>query len=272
MAKFKQTLAMSELAKLHVERLAAIEAASEPVYAIPSEYPAGYHVKPHSHTRVQFVYARAGVMMVSSIQGRWMVPPQHALWIPAGLVHTVDMLGDVTMSSAYVAPSALADPPTVVRVVAVSDLARALIIEAVAPLDAKSGRRDLVMALLLDEVLRLPDRPLGLPFPSDTRLAALCRGFMETPSARLIIDDWAEQLAMSRRAFTRFFRKETGISLSTWRQQAAVFTALPRLAGGETVTAVALDLGYDSVAAFTTMFRRMMGAAPRAYFKAPEQY
>ncbi|CDM57709.1 MULTISPECIES: AraC family transcriptional regulator [Rhizobium] len=274
MTKSGQRLAVSELAKLHVERLAAIEAASEPVYAIPSEYPAGYHVKPHRHSRAQFVYARAGVVMVSSVQGRWMVPPQHALWIPAGLVHMVDMLGDVTMLSAYVAPNALADPPTAIRVVALTDLARALIIEAAAsPSGATSGRHDLVMALLLEEVLRLPDRPLGLPFPSDARLAALCRGFIENPSARLLIDDWAERLAMSRRAFTRFFRKETGISLSTWRQQAAVFTALPRLAAGEAVTAVAIDLGYDSVAAFTTMFRRMLGAAPRAYFKAPpEQY
>ena len=99
MVKSKQSLATSELAKLHVERLAAIEAASEPVYAIPSEYPAGYHVEPHSHSRAQFVYARSGVLMVSSILGRWMVPPQHALWIPAGLVHTVDMLGDVAMLS-----------------------------------------------------------------------------------------------------------------------------------------------------------------------------
>jgi len=272
MTKSKQSLATSELTRLHMERLAAIEAASEPVYTIPSEYPAGYHVEPHSHSRAQFVYARSGVLMVSSIQGRWMVPPQHALWIPAGLVHTVDMLGDVAMFSAYVAPQALVDPPTAIRVVALTDLARALITEAVAPAEAKSGRRDLVMALLLEEVLRLPDRALGLPFPSDTRLATLCRGFMESPSARLVIDDWAERLAMSRRAFTRFFRKETGISLSTWRQQAAVFTALPRLAAGEAVTAVALDLGYDSVAAFTTMFRRMMGAAPRAYFRAPEQY
>jgi len=270
MTKSGQRLALSELAKLHVERLAAIEAASEPVYAIPSEYPAGYHVKAHSHSRAQFVYASAGVLMVSSVQGRWMVPPEHALWIPAGLVHTVDMLGDVAMLSAYVAPSALADPPTAIRVVALTDLARALIIEAVAPADAGSGRHDLVMALLLEEVLRLPDRPLGLPFPSDTRLAALCRGFMENPSARLVIDDWAERLAMSRRAFTRFFRKETGISLSTWRQQAAVFTALPRLAAGEAVTAVALDLGYESVAAFITMFRRMLGTAPRGYFKTPE--
>ncbi|WP_244480320.1 helix-turn-helix transcriptional regulator [Rhizobium sp. Root1220] len=270
--KIEKKPASSDLERLHIERLAAIEAASEPVHAIPSEYPGGYHVEPHSHSRAQFVYARKGVLMVSSKQGRWMVPPEHGLWIPAGIEHTVDMLGDVTMLSAYIASDALSDRSTVIRVVALTDLARALIVEAVAQpvADHNAGRRALVMALLLEELLRLPVRPLGLPFPSDARFAGLCRTFMEHPTTRVMIDDWAERLAMSRRAFTRAFRRETGLSLSTWRQQAAVFTALPRLAAGEPVTNVALDLGYDSVAAFTTMFRRMLGAAPRAYFKSSD--
>jgi AraC-like DNA-binding protein len=30
---------------------------------------------------------------------------------------------------------------------------------------------------------------------------------------------------------------------------------------------VALDLGYDSVPAFTTMFRRMTGISPRRYLQ-----
>jgi methylphosphotriester-DNA--protein-cysteine methyltransferase len=71
---------------------------------------------------------------------------------------------------------------------------------------------------------------------------------------------------MSRRTFTRTFHRQTGLPLSTWRQQALLFAALPRLADGEPVTRVALDLGYDSVPAFTTMFKRMLGAAPRSYF------
>jgi AraC-like DNA-binding protein len=41
---------------------------------------------------------------------------------------------------------------------------------------------------------------------------------------------------------------------------------LPRLAAGETVTAVAFSLGYSSTAAFTSMFRRVLGATPRDYF------
>jgi len=60
-------------------------------------------------------------------------------------------------------------------------------------------------------------------------------------------------------------RKETGISFTTWRQQASVFACLPQLAEGQPVTNVALEAGYESVAAFTTMFRRMLGTSPRTY-------
>ncbi|WP_153565690.1 helix-turn-helix domain-containing protein, partial [Pseudomonas aeruginosa] len=37
------------------------------------------------------------------------------------------------------------------------------------------------------------------------------------------------------------------------------------LAGGETVTAIALDCGYESPAAFSTMFRRVLGQPPSAF-------
>jgi AraC-like DNA-binding protein len=40
------------------------------------------------------------------------------------------------------------------------------------------------------------------------------------------------------------------------------------LAAGETVTNVALDAGYESIAAFTTMFRRMLGSSPSTYLKS----
>ena len=67
--------------------------------------------------------------------------------------------------------------------------------------------------------------------------------------------------------FTRAFHRQTGLSLSTWRQQACLFAALPRLADGEPITRVALDLGYDSVPAFITMFKRMLGTSPRGYMR-----
>ncbi|MGZ5985933.1 MAG: helix-turn-helix domain-containing protein [Caulobacteraceae bacterium] len=44
-----------------------------------------------------------------------------------------------------------------------------------------------------------------------------------------------------------------------------MLAALPRLAAGEPVTTIALDLGYDSPAAFATMFKRLSGMQPSRY-------
>jgi AraC-like DNA-binding protein len=41
-----------------------------------------------------------------------------------------------------------------------------------------------------------------------------------------------------------------------------VAEARRRLASGERVTRVALDLGYESISAFTAMFRRATGTLP----------
>jgi AraC-like DNA-binding protein len=41
------------------------------------------------------------------------------------------------------------------------------------------------------------------------------------------------------------------------------------LGNGAPVTQVALDLGYDSVSAFSAMFRRAAGASPSAYRQRP---
>lgn len=262
-----------DIRALHDLKIDWVEQSSSQVVALASDYPAGYIAPLHRHSRSQLLYPLSGAVTVATSEGRWMVPPEHALWIPAGVPHSVEMLGDVMMRSLYVAADTIAALPERCRVVGVTGLMRALIVEAVTlPFDyGERGRAALVMALILQEIPHLPEKPLGLPFPTDPRLAELCRRFVAAPLARARIDDWADALAMSRRTFTRAFREETGVSLSTWRQQCCLFAALPRLARGEPVTRVAFDLGYDSVAAFTTMFKRMLGAPPRFYLRqAPE--
>ena len=48
-------------------------------------------------------------------------------------------------------------------------------------------------------------------------------------------------------------------------QQACLFAALPRLAANEPITQIAFELGYESPAAFTTMFKRLQGVPPSLY-------
>ena len=253
----------------HAKRIEWLERAVGPIVAKAIEYADGHVVPPHRHSRAQMIYALSGVVTVAMPGERWMVPPDHALWVPAGTEHSVTASGRVSMLSIYVKPGAVADLPTRGRVVELTGLMRSLMLEAVSLPQCyePSSRAGLVMALILEEIPRLPVRPLGLSFPADLRMAALCHRFLEAPMPRADIDDWAEALAMSRRTFTRAFRRETGLSLSEWRQQACLFAALPRLAGGESVTSVALDLGYDSSSAFSTMFKRMTGVTPGRYLR-----
>lgn len=254
-------------ADLH-SRLNWIETAPGDVIAVSTDYPDGQHIGAHRHSRAQLLYPFRGSVMISTGQGRWMVPPGHAMWIPAGVEHAVEMIGLVRMRSAYVLAGAGRDLPDSLQVLAVNELMRSLIVEAVQAGSEEAGERAAaIMRLILLEIPRLEARPFALPFPADPRLVRLCREFVAAPSAGTTIDYWANKAGMSRRSFTRAFQRETGVSLSMWRRQATLLAALPLLARGRSVTAVAFDLGYESAPAFTTMFRRMLGVAPRTYLR-----
>ena len=75
----------------------------------------------------------------------------------------------------------------------------------------------------------------------------------------------------STRTLYRRFLRETGITFARWKQQARLLESIRRLTAGAQVTEVALDLGYESPSAFSTMFRRSLGVAPRAFAAAGVQ-
>jgi AraC-like DNA-binding protein len=157
--------------------------------------------------------------------------------------------------------------PAHCQVVGISPFMRSLITEALdLPIEYERGSRaSAIMGLIAQEMPQLPVLPLSLQYPRHGLLAERCRRFVERPRVHETIDHWSSELGMSRRAFTRLFRRETGTSFQAWRQQACLLCAMPRLAAGEAVTSVAIDLGYENPAAFTLMFKRAFGSPPLTY-------
>lgn len=250
-------------------RIDALDGVPRPIIALGSRYPDGHVVAPHRHRRGQLISGVSGVVVLATPQGTWIMPPQRGMWIPPGTVHDVRMIGAVTLQSLYLEPAEAQDMPKICQVVGIPQFMRSLMTEAMElPVDYDpASRAGAVMALIQHEIRQLPVLPLSLPYPAHDALAERCRTFLRSPSVRQTIEDWTTVLGMSRRAFTRLFRRETGLSFVNWRQQACLVAALPRLVAGETVTTVALDLGYDNPAAFTTMFKRVLGASPRDYLR-----
>jgi AraC-like DNA-binding protein len=243
---------------------------NRPIIALCQTFPDSHHVQSHRHQRGQLFCPMSGLAMVSTSHGTWAVPCRRALWIPAGVPHELRMEGVVEMQSLYFDTGVFTDMPDRCRVVAISSLMRSLMAEAVdLPIRYdRDGRSGTIMKLIGYEVSRLRELPLSLPLPTDKALARRCLKFSASPKANAKIDDWATSLHLTRRTFTRLFRRETGLSFVAWRQQACILAALPKLTAGVSVTQTAADLGYDNPAAFSTLFKRTLSVAPREYIQS----
>jgi AraC-like DNA-binding protein len=243
---------------------------ARPVAALADEYPANHVDARHSHTRAQLLYAAIGVMVVDTDDASFVVPPERAVWVPAGMPHEVLCRSAVSVRTLYIDTRARPDLPAKCKVFEVSTLLRELIIEATRiPIEYdEAGRDGRVMALLLDEITATPAAPLNIPMPQNDQLVKVCRAILADPAQQDTIDEWAARASMGRRTFTRLFRKETGMTFAAWRQHVRLMEALSRLAIGQRVTQVAFDVGYNSSSAFTAMFHRTFGTAPAQYFRA----
>ena len=230
-------------------------------------YEPGHHIKPHWHARAQFAFAVEGTMRVRSARRVWIVPSSRALWIPAHTAHEIHMYGAVQMHSLYVSARAATGMPASPVVLSVTPLLRELIVRAAAlpPDYDETGDDGLLMRLLMAEIRRLAPCALDLPLPESADLMRLCESILADLSARRPCAVDATALKVSTRTLYRRFLRETGISFARWKQQALLLESIRRLAEGVPVTTVAIDLGYESPSAFSTMFRRALGVPPRAF-------
>lgn len=248
--------------------IADVDKLDRPVIGIGTDYPRGFYLAAHRHRRAQLLYGASGVMHVRTHTGGWIVPPQHAVWVPPNMEHSVRFEG-VSTRSLYIEPESVRPLFAIdrCRIVTVSPLLRQLLIEvvAIAPQYDPAGRDGQLINLLLHELALMPGVPFDIPLPQEPRLLALCRQFLDRPAIHQPPEIWAGQFFMSISTFRRFFRRQTGMAFAQWRRRACVVLALARLADGDPVTVIALDLGYESSAAFAAMFRRELGLAPSAY-------
>lgn len=244
----------------------AAESVPRPVAALADSLAAGSVIPPHFHRRAQLVFAVRGTMSVEACGSLWSLPPSHALWIPAGVVHKITVNGSVEMRTLYIRQQQARRVRRECHVLFVSPLLRELILRAVQlpRLYDKRGMGGRVMRLIVDEISRLPPQPLELPMPRDPRLLRLCGPLLrDVSSGSGSIAQLGASVGLSERSVMRLFLKETGLTFRRWHNQARLLKAFELLDQGRDVTRVALEVGYSSPSAFAKMFRRALGKAPR---------
>jgi len=252
--------------------LLTMERLPRPVFVRQQEMPARHYFPAHTHNWHQLLYAVSGVLVVSVVGERFFIPPEKAIWLPEGCEHSVYSEFGADLKSLYIASEYDGLPSDKTVVLRISPLIKALILEAAGfevayPLQ---GYEQSLISLMLQTLSRLPQDEEHLPWPVDRELFALCNRLYEHPGDRTMISELVHGLSMSGRTLDRKFRKETGMSLQAWRGRLRLMKAIELLNTGQSITQIALELGYSSPSPFIYMFREHTGISPAQYRKQQE--
>lgn len=248
-----------------------LEKLLRPIHARRENLPAGSWTKPHAHAWAQFTYASSGILEVRTPQGSHIVPPQRAVWVPPGTEHAVLTSSPASLRSLYIGADAAPWVATArCRVLEVTPLARELVLAMsnLSPRYPLGGPEERLAAVLLDQLENLPEADFTLPFPDEPRLAGICSALRDHPEDNRTLPELAGGAGMSGRTLSRLFERETGLSFREWRLRLRLLLSLSALQRGESVTAAALDSGYDSPSAFIAAFKRHFGRTPGEFFLA----
>ena len=226
----------------------------------------------HSHEVHQIEYAIGGVVEVETASAHYLLPPQQAAWIPAGLEHQATMNPDVRTVAVMFDCELVADGGDRARILAVSPLIREMMIYALRwPIDRQEGDAvsDAFFCTLANLVAEALDHeaPLSLPtseHPTVAAAMAYTKEHLDSVTAAAV----GHAVSVSERTLRRLFQVTLGLSWRTYLLHARMLRAMALLAGpGQSVQETSTAVGFDSLSAFTRAFTQFSGETPSTYRK-----
>jgi len=241
------------------------------LHLVSRSYNKGTRLDPHMHREAQLVYAARGTMQVTTPKGRWLVPPDRAVWVPARLEHAIDVLADIEMRTLYFDLGWLKRERHSVSlkfefVVRVSPLLQQTIL-ALFDKDNAPARTALLIKLVMLELHRTEDSATFIPLPCEPRCRRAAEIVLGAPAASHEIEALAQKVGTSARTLSRLFSAETKLSFKSWCQRARIAAAVQKLSvdANVSIKQLAADLGYASVPAFSHAFRQVIGKTPTEF-------
>lgn len=223
----------------------------------------------HRHRKGQLVVALQGAVMCRTEKGIWMVPPRCGMWIPGGIAHSNGITSNGRMCFLFV-DADISGLPEECSTLSLSTMLIEMILHFAqlvkTEYDSVSYEYQLAM-VMVEELRRMKIEKLHVNFMGNTKLKRIADALMHDPADRRTMAEWAAYVAMSERTLARLFVKETAMTFGKWKQQLHMLIAIERLASGQSVQHISDALGYESVSAFITMFKKVLGQSPKQFIR-----
>ena len=237
------------------------------ISSLAYDYPPDSVLPEHVHASDQLIYATRGIMEVTVRPSFWLIPPQFALWVPAGTRHKVRMSGAVCMRTLYLRPATANEMPDHCVVLHVAPLLRELIVEVVrlGRLRSRVALHAALKVVIVANLHAAMSVPTRLTLPEDRRAAHVASAAMADPVNNRTFKALCDNAGASTRTIERIFQRQVGTNFETWRRQARLMKAIELLVAGYSVKETAYRVGYRQTGAFVTMFRDTFGNTPKAW-------
>lgn len=226
----------------------------------------------HRHNMAVLGALECGLMGLRTEKESMVVSSGTIVYMPVGLHHVEHGIGTDVRGWYLTLPADRIDfMPNKLCILEASELLLEMCKRIVSwgEIQEKTPTQKRLVTSFLDELQNTPEAEhLSIPFPAHSGLHIVAKRIINEPEDMNSIDYWAKAAGLSRRSFTRHFYEQTGLSFVLWRQRAKLYAALLRLAEGQEVTRVAVDLGYQNPSTFIAVFRKQFGSTPAQYMRA----
>jgi AraC-like DNA-binding protein len=220
--------------------------------------------------RHYLVYARQGTLRLEADGQRWTLPPARAALIEANSPVTISI--PVRLVSASVLfDRKMFTPPCHLSVFDMSPLARELVGECLEWTGEDDAQPPYIqqlfrtLAMIVSHLAKMPS-PCVMPVPTSRELARALALTEARASDSPNFEAIAHAVGQSPRTLSRRFSEEIHM---TWREalrRIRVIRAIEILAeGNNSITEVAMQVGYTSLSAFNAAFRQITGQTPTQY-------
>jgi AraC-like DNA-binding protein len=216
------------------------------------------------------IYGLEGLFLLETNEASWRLPPSRIAWVPAGTMVKATTIKQVRCTSLFFRPDFADDVSPVFRVFPGIPVVREMIKHA-RRWTVKTHEPDDEIERFFRTLLDLcrnelrSTRQLSLPKAQSKELTQALAYTQQHLRDPIRVEDVAREAAMSPRTLMRRLNAEIHMTWTQYVQQARMIRAMEHLARGMQVTETAFEVGYQSVPAFTTAFRKLTDTTPTEY-------
>ncbi|WP_143306872.1 AraC family transcriptional regulator [Chitinophaga vietnamensis] len=233
-----------------------------------------HHFPFHQHNKGQLTYVEGGAAFLYTRDKTYFLPARHYMWVPAGVEHHFihRYPANYVRSIYFFSERDDRNDPfyTTTGIYPVNNLLLEMILyTAKWEGNVMPGSKAFTFVKALKHILpevSLAPLPITLPTTRNSRVQPMLRYIQENLAEPLTLESICHAFNTSERTLTRLFRSTMDISFFQYLKLARMLRAMGYLLETDkTISEIAWDTGYNSVAAFSNTFFKLVGRRPSEF-------